>query len=192
VVAFHMSHYRQFIRIMQIAPNGDRMVLVTCFAFTILIDMVAGVTVGIVLSCFLLMQRVARLTHSQVSDHSGGHHRKLRHLRLPEGVMVYHINGLVFFGTVEKALERISFITDDIHTLIIDMEDVPLVDMTGLVALKTMIMDIHSRNQEIILCGNAGVIGKVMQKLPLSARHRLKTAETIDQAIALVSQEQAD
>lgn len=185
-VAYRMSHWRQFRRTIEIAPKSDTIVLIACFAFTVFIDMVAGVTVGVVLACFLLMQRVAHLTHSQVSHNATGHHRKLRHLALPDNVMVYHINGLVFFGTVENALERIGFVKGDIETLIIDMEDVPLIDMTGLVAMKTMIVDVQRKIKTVILCGDREVIGMILQKLPLSARHKLKVTETVDQVAALL------
>ncbi len=190
-VAYRMSHWRQFLRTIQIAPKSDTIVLIACFGFTVFIDMVAGVTVGVVLACFLLMQRIAHLTHAQVSHNATGHHRKLRHLSLPDDVMVYHINGLVFFGTVENALERIGFVRGDIKTLIIDMEDVPLIDMTGLVAMKTMILDIQSKNRAIILCGDHEITDKILQKLPLSAKHKLKVTETMDKAVALISEEKA-
>jgi SulP family sulfate permease len=185
-VAYRMSHWQQFIRTIRIAPHSDTIVLIACFGFTVFVDMVAGVTVGVVLACFLLMQRISHLTHAQVSHNATGHHRKLRYLSLPDDVMVYHINGLVFFGTVENALERIGFVRGDIKTLIIDMEDVPLIDMTGLVAMKTMILDIQSKNRAIILCGDHEITDKILQKLPLSAKYKLKVTETMDQAVALI------
>ena len=186
-VAYRMSHWQQFVRTIRIAPKSDTIVLIACFGFTVFIDMVAGVTVGVVLACFLLMQRIAHLTHSQVSHNATGHHRKLRHLSLPDDVMVYHINGLVFFGTVENALERIGFVRADIKTLIIDMEEVPLIDMTGLVAMKNMILDIRNKNKEVILCGDHGITSMIVQKLPLSVRYKLKVAETIDEAVKLIA-----
>jgi len=182
-VAYRMSHWRQFIRTIQIAPRSDTIVLIACFGFTVFIDMVAGVTVGVVLSCFLLMQRIAHLTYSQVSHNATGHHRKLKHLKLPDDVMVYHISGLIFFGTVENALERIGSVQSDIKTLIIDMEDVPLIDMTGLVAMKAMILDLQSQNRSIILCGSRDVTGKILQKLSGKATHVLKVTETVENAV---------
>lgn len=189
-VAYRMSHWRQFRRTIEIAPRSDAIVLITCFGFTVFIDMVAGVTVGVILACFLLMQRVAHLTHSQVSHNATGHHRKLRHLTMPDNVMVYHINGLVFFGTVENALERIGFVKGDIETLIVDMEEVPLIDMTGLVAMKAMIVDMQRKIKTVILCGNREVTDMLLHKLPLSARHKLKVTETVDQATALIGNQE--
>ncbi len=95
MVAYRMSHWRQFRRTIEVASRSDTIVLLACFGFTVFIDMVAGVTVGVVLSCFLLVKRIANLTQSDVSHASTGHHRKLQHVTLPDDVMVYHISGLL-------------------------------------------------------------------------------------------------
>ncbi|MBY0407878.1 MAG: STAS domain-containing protein, partial [Rickettsiales bacterium] len=187
MVAYRMSHWEQFVRTLHIAPRSDTIVLVACFGFTVFVDMVAGVTVGVVLACFLLMQRVAQLTHAQVSHNASGHHRKLRHLSLPDDVMVYHINGLVFFGTVESALESVGFVHDAIKTLIIDMEDVPLIDMTGLVAMKNMILDVQGKNRAVILCGAPEITDNILLKLPVGAKYPLKVARSVAQAIEMVT-----
>jgi sulfate permease, SulP family len=185
-VAYRMSHWRQCLRTIQIAPKSDTIVLLACFGFTVFIDMVAGVTVGVVLACFLLVKRIANLTQSSVSHASTGHHPKIRHLNLPDDVMVYHINGLVFFGTVEIAFDRIGFIHDHIKTLIIDMEDVPLIDMTGLVAMKTMILDVQTNNRSIILCGDHEITDKILQKLPLSAKYKLSVIDSLEHAVMMI------
>lgn len=184
-VAYHMSHWRQFIRTTQIAPRSDTIVLIACFGFTVFIDMVAGVTVGVVLACFLLVKRMASLTQFEISHTSTDHHR-IKHLNLPEEVMIYHINGSLFFGTVEKAFDRISFVRDNIKTLVIDMENVPLIDMTGLVAMKTMILDVQSKNIAIVLCGNHEITDKILQKLPAITRQQLKVVATIAEAAELI------
>ena len=186
-VAYRMSHWRQFLRTIQIAPRSDTIVLIACFGFTVFIDMVAGVTVGVVLACFLLVKRVSNLTQSNVSHASTGHHQKLKHLTLPEDVMVYHINGSLFFGTVETALERTGFILDHIKMLIIDMEDVPLIDMTGLVAMKTLILDYQNKSRMIVLCGRREVTDMILKKLPPIAQEQLMITETLNQALMMIS-----
>jgi sulfate permease, SulP family len=185
MVAYRMSHWRQFMRIIQIAPRSDTVVLLTCFGFTILIDMVAGVTAGVVLACLLLLKRMAALTQSAISHTSHGHHHTITHLPLPDEVMVYHINGPLFFGTAEKALDCMDIIGDTITTLIIDMENVPLIDMTGLVAMKTMMLDVLAKNKRIILCGNREITGKICRKLPPDVRAEIKITETAREALTI-------
>jgi len=53
LTAYNMSHYRQFYRILTIAPRQDIIVLLACFGLTVFVDMVAGVSVGVMLAALL-------------------------------------------------------------------------------------------------------------------------------------------
>lgn len=57
VVAYKMSHYKQFYGILRNGENSEIIVLLGCFAFTVLFDMVAGVAVGIILSVAIYAKR---------------------------------------------------------------------------------------------------------------------------------------
>ncbi|MDX2095472.1 MAG: SulP family inorganic anion transporter [Alphaproteobacteria bacterium] len=190
-VAYRMSHWRQFLRTMQIAPRADIIVLVACFGFTVFIDMVAGVTVGVVLACFLLVQRVAVLTHADISHGPNQRHHKIKALDLPDDTLVYHINGALFFATVEKALDRAMFIQGHINTLVLDMEAVPLIDMSGLVAMKTLILDMHRKGMRVIMCGPSSVLYKILQKLPAEIAGIVTAVESLDQAATLAREAHA-
>lgn len=186
-IAHHMSHHRQFMRIIQIAPKSDTITLLICFGLTAFVDMIAGITAAVILSCFLLVKRIANLTHANLSHASTGHHHKTKHFKFPENVMVYHINGALFFATAEKATDLTELVMDYVTVLIIDMEDVPLIDMSGMVAMKSMILDMKAANKNIILCGNQEVTTKIWQKLSVSDRHNVKIADNLTQASTLIN-----
>lgn len=57
MVAYRMSHLKQFIHIIRTAPRSDVIILVGCFIPTVLIDMVAGVTAGMVLAGLFLARQ---------------------------------------------------------------------------------------------------------------------------------------
>lgn len=184
VVAYRMSHIKQFIRTIKIAPKSDVMVLLTCFALTVFVDMVAGVSVGIVLASFLFMKHIAELTRIEING-LGPTPEVISSQLLPDNVMVYRIDGPLFFGTVEKAYDRYQFVHDHIHTLVIDMEHVPLIDMTGLVAMKSMLNTIAREGRVIILCGKKEITDKIMQKIsgtPIVRTH-ISTATSVKEAI---------
>jgi SulP family sulfate permease len=183
ITAWRMSHARQFIRILKIAPRSDSIVLLTCFGLTVFVDMVAGVSVGIVLASFLFMKRISEMTQVDLSLLSNGMENRDQHL-LPDNVMVFRIDGPLFFGTVEKAYDRYNFIHDYVSCLIIDMEHVPLIDMTGLVAMKSMLTAIAREGREVILCGTHDITDKIMLKIagPLTAH--VKTAASVKQALS--------
>jgi SulP family sulfate permease len=184
VVAYRMSHWRQFKTTLEVAPRSDSVVLIACFGFTVFIDMVAGVTVGIILACFLLLKRITNLTKVDVSHSSTGHHHKIKHLTIPDDMMVYHIDGSLFFGTAEQAFDRMDFVKD-INTLVIDMENVPLIDMTGLIAMKTMILDMHSRQINVVLCGASEITDSIMRKVPSHIKHLVSVCSSIEEAVLL-------
>jgi len=73
MVAFRMSHARQFLHIVRTAPASDVVVLIGCFIPTVLIDMVAGVTTGMVLAGFFLAKKfrksgIAKAAHEEEKD----------------------------------------------------------------------------------------------------------------------------
>ncbi len=67
------------------------------------------------------------------------------------------------------------------------MEDVPLIDMTGLVAMKNMILDVQRNHRTVILCGKPDITDKILQKLPLSAEHKMKVTQTVEEAVSFTA-----
>ncbi len=148
--AYRMSHWRQFVRTMHIAPGSDRVVLLICFLLTVFVDMIAGVGVGMIAASFLLMKRVADATHVEM-ELPGNHAEPLQ--EAPPGTFIYRIRGPLFFGTIEKALDRSSFDQESLNCFIFDLSQVPFIDMTGLVALKSLLSGIATPERRIYFAG---------------------------------------
>jgi len=134
LVAYNMSEIKHFIHILKVAPRSDVMVLLTCFTLTVVFDMVIGVSVGIVLAALLFMRRMAVLTSVQAVGHE---HKTAGHL--PKEIMLYEIAGPLFFGAAQRAMDAIARVTPDVKVVIFMMDRVPVMDVTGLVALETTI-----------------------------------------------------
>ncbi len=149
IVAWNISEMKHFRNILKVAPASDIVVLLTCFGLTVAIDMVVSVSVGIILAAFLFMQRMADI--AQFKTHSTLH-PSLK-LPLPEDVMVYEIAGPLFFGAAEKAVSSLTRINSGIRFVVLDMAGVPVMDMTGLVALDSIIRTLHARHTCVILSG---------------------------------------
>lgn len=191
VTAYRMSHMKQFIRTIKIAPSSDSIVLLTCFGLTVFIDMVAGVVVGVVLASLLFMKRISDLTEFNFTSANGNGVDK-NNIALPDNVMVYRINGPLFFGTVEKAFDRYRFVHDHVDTLVIDMENVPLIDMTGLVAMKSMLTGIAREGREVILCGKKDVTHRILKKISdQPIRLHIKTVTTVEEAVNMIKSKAA-
>jgi sulfate permease, SulP family len=151
IVAWNMSDAKGFMRLLQIAPRGDLLVLFVCFGLTVLFDMTISVTAGLILAAMLFIRQMAELTGAElVEDHQ-------QHIRvnapLPEHVVIYDINGPLFFGAAEKAMKTLQIVHSDVQVLILDMQDVSLMDVTGMMALEALINDLNKNNVLVIISG---------------------------------------
>lgn len=149
--------------------------------------MVAGITVGVVLACFLLIKRIATITQLHVSHINSGYHHKVKNYLIPPNTIIYHIDGSLFFGNVEQLVEQIEMVAPQIHTFIIDLEDVPFVDMSGLIAIKRMITDLDKNKKQIILCAKKKTSSRIYKKLNLDLKNSIKITENLEQAINRLS-----
>jgi len=153
LVAWNMSELKHFRHIFQVAPGSDILVLLVCFGLTVVFDMVIAISVGVVLAALLFMNRMAELT--------GGKHIEADHPHLesplPEGVRLYEVSGSLFFGAAEKAMSALHDIGAQPRAVIINIEDVTVMDVSGLVALDSAIERLRSDN---ILVAIAGVHGQ--------------------------------
>src|SRR5450432_3421572 len=101
-----MSEAKHFGHILRVAPRSDALVLVTCFALTVVFDMVVAVSVGVVLAALMFMRRMAEITQARLTG--GGEDDRAAGNEIPEGlekkVAIYDIAGPLFFGAAQKAM----------------------------------------------------------------------------------------
>ena len=144
MVAWNMSETRHFIRILRVAPRDDVMTLMTCFSLTVIFDMTVAVAVGMGLAAMLFIRRSIVLTDS----------RKLEHIHdenLPKEIIIYDINGPLFFGSAQKAVHNITSVTPDVRVIILDMSEVTMIDMSAIIAMETIVKDLGKRNISLII-----------------------------------------
>ncbi|WP_328731340.1 STAS domain-containing protein [Vreelandella azerica] len=161
-----MSEARHFVRTLRSAPFDDVAILVTCFGLTVIFDMVLAVGVGIALAAALFIRRMALLTQSDRVDTR----RDISLVTLPDGVAVYNIDGPLFFGAAEKALASLRVADPTIKTLILDMHDVPSMDVTGIMALEALLDDMARDNVRVIL---VGLKARMILKLRRAGIHKV-------------------
>jgi SulP family sulfate permease len=147
VVAWNMSEAKHFIRTVKIAPRDDVTVLLLCFSLTVIFDMTIAVAVGMGLAAMLFIRRSITLTQSSVveHDHSGQN--------LPASVIVYDINGPLFFGSAQKALKTISIVRPEVRVVILDMTEVMMMDMSAIIAMESIRNNLQKRNIGLVVNG---------------------------------------
>lgn len=149
LIAYNMSEIRHFRHILRIGPKSDVIVLLLCFSLTVIFDMVVGVMVGIMLASLLFMKRMSAVTSSKILEPK----EAMSLSNIPKEVMLYDINGPLFFGAAEKAMEIMNQAHQNVKAVFFLMEDVIAMDVTGLVALESAIKNLLSHHRKIYLIG---------------------------------------
>jgi SulP family sulfate permease len=149
MVAWRMSDVRHFRHVVRTAPRSDIAVLLACFLLTVAFDMVVGVTAGFVLASLLFMRRIAEMTGTRLVR---GEHPLLR-APIPPGVLVYEVEGPLFFGAAEKAMTALHTIHKEARALVLDLDGVLVVDATGLVNLQSVLDRMKKSRVPVVLTG---------------------------------------
>lgn len=141
-VAYNMSGWREFVRLVKNSPKSDTIVLVTTFILTFAFDIVLAIEVGIVLAAMLFMKRMSDVT--QVTSwkyldsdvDADNDPDAIRFKKVPKNTLVYEINGPMFFAAADQFL-RITT-KPGIKCVIIRMRSVPAMDVTALRTLENI------------------------------------------------------
>lgn len=146
MVAWNMSEARHFLRILRIAPGDDIAVLLICFLLTVLFDMTLAVGIGMGLAAALFINRSISLASTRRVES----HPEL-HGELPTGVLVYEIDGPLFFGSAHKAIKSISDVLGEVRVVILDMGAVNMLDMSAIAALDAITSQLEKRQVVLVI-----------------------------------------
>ncbi len=160
VVAYNMSEWREFIAQLKM-PYSDVIVLLTTFFLTVVFDLTIAIEVGMVLSALLFMKRMADVTNVGViskefdekleTDDSGVN--SISNKKIPDGVVIYEINGPFFFGAASKFKEAIRVVNKKTKVMILRLRNVPAIDSTGIATLEDFYYDCMKHSTVLVLSG---------------------------------------
>ena len=179
VVAWNMSEVKHFVNILKVAPKHDVYVLLTCFVLTVLLDMQIAVAVGIGLASILFIKRTIDLYSIELVN------TKLSiHPNIPENIAIYDINGPMFFGAAQNAINILFDTKEDINIIILNMQNVNMIDMTGIVALKSIVNNFEDKDKKLIFSGLNERILKKLEKANFNINKKnLTSFSNIEEAI---------
>lgn len=155
VVAYNMGEWHFFGRLKQ-WPRSDATVFLTAFGLTTLLDLTVAVGIGLVLTSFFLMKRMADTTQVDTPDtalDTEEAYGRITPDQIPRGVMIFRVFGVFFFGAADKletALQRAGGLPE---VLILRMRSVQAIDATGLNALEDLHDKLKAAGKHLILCG---------------------------------------
>jgi sulfate permease, SulP family len=150
VVAWNMSEVPHVLRLLQRAPKPDVAVLLLTFLLTVFVDLVVAVNVGVIVAALLFMRRSADAVNVELHSDSGAGPAPTP-VSQKEGVLVYIIEGPLFFGAAEKLERALVHIRRQARVLVLRLGQVPFADATGITALEDMITDFRRRGAAVVL-----------------------------------------
>ena len=153
-VAFRMSEWHTFIELWR-GPRADFGVLVTAFGLTVVFDLTIGVGAGMVMAVVLFMRQMEEVTHVRIvtpeSEVEGAGSHSILGKDVPEGVILFRIEGPLFFAAAEK-LERALNASGGVPRVVIfRMRNVPAMDASGLHAFEVAVDKLHRQKSKVYL-----------------------------------------
>ncbi|MEZ6017636.1 MAG: SulP family inorganic anion transporter [Planctomycetota bacterium] len=186
-VAWNMAELPHIARVLRTAPRSDSAVLLVCLTLTVAFDMTTAVGVGVTLASFLFMRRMielggARFLEPQDSKVGGA---------TPAGVAVYEIAGPLFFGAAHKATATLSGLDRaQTQVLVLELSNVPSIDATGIVNLRSTIERLGQTGIHVVLTGLQAAPSRDLRRaglFDLGAKHKVTTRPTLLEGLELAA-----
>ena len=172
VVAYNMSELKHFARMVRRAPRADVVILVITFVLTVFADLVVAVNIGVILATLHFLRRMAASV--EVKPVAG---RELAQAlgqtedaSLPDGVLVYAIDGPFFFAAVEQFEHALAVTHSDPRAVVIRLGRVPFMDITGLQALEEVADKLRRRGVRVVMCEANDLVRSKLERAGIPAR----------------------
>jgi SulP family sulfate permease len=194
VVAWNMSEHEHFRHTLS-APKGDRAVLLATFLLTVLVDLTVAIEVGMVMAAFVFMFRMAdvveinsglKLVDEDEDEPAAPGADAAQRARLPKGVEVFQIAGPLFFGTSSRLDNLLDQFFHPPKVFILRMRLVPIIDASGVHALKALDQRCRHRGIVLVASGLQPQPRRVLEKMSVRPREgELYFVEDFERALAL-------
>lgn len=165
MVAWNMSEMSHFIRLIK-GPSSDRLILLTAFVLTVFVDITIAITFGMILASFLFMKQMSSVSKTipltKLFREKGGDFPEesdpdaISKKIVPEGVEVYEIEGPFFFGAADMLKDLLSGAMKPPKVFILRMRHVPLIDASGMYALREFYDKCKKEGTTLLLSGIRG------------------------------------
>jgi SulP family sulfate permease len=127
---------------------------------------------------------VKEATEQELQTHDfvrSGYHQ------LPDDVLVFTVEGPLFFGAMENFERAIASSNSEPKHLIIRLKWVPFIDITGLQTLEEVIEDFKKRGVNVILSGaNERVFRKLKKARIIDLINKKNNFKSLAEALVLV------
>jgi sulfate permease, SulP family len=187
VVAWNMSEFPHVWRLVRGSPAPDVGILLLTFLLTVFVDLVVAVNVGVILGALFFMRRMALAVNVEleVPTLPATSGLNLDEDRSAHGVVIYNIDGPLFFGAAEKLERTLAHIQRPASILVLRMSGVPFVDATGILAIEEIIIDFTKHGASVLLVEVRPNVLRKLERAGLIAQLGAENLlDTLEQALA--------
>ena len=155
-VAVRMAEAHTFIELWR-GPRADFAVMATAFSLTVIFDLTIGVGAGMLMAVVLFLRQMESISHirlvTQESEPESAGANSLRGKSIPEGVVLYRMEGPLFFAAAENLDQALRGSGGKPKIVIFRMRNVPAMDASGLRAFRIAVEKLHRDRVKILLTG---------------------------------------
>jgi SulP family sulfate permease len=169
--AWNMASFKKNKYIL-LAPKSDSFVFMATILITLLVDIVAAVETGLILSAFLFIRRSIETTTAEVFSKTV----KSTEYDKKECECV-KIRGHLFFGAAPILHSALKSLPKTHDTIYIDMNNVPFIDVTGANVLKEFVTEMKGLNINATICGLNKRTMKALKKMDMNNELEGKLSE---------------
>lgn len=139
-------------------PKADAVVLVLVLLITTFGSLIQAVGIGVVLACILFMKKASDLGEEGIvmesiedlKDEKPWQDELPFYENYKDKVLIKHLNGPLFFGFTTHLKNQVADMDKKIEVLIFRMDQVPLIDQSGLYTLEDIVFDLELRGVEVL------------------------------------------
>lgn len=144
ITAYNMGNW-QIFRMLRRYSIRYRIIMLTTFLLTVLLDLTVAVQVGLVLASITFIYRMSSVTHIDPIE--------LSKEDTDAGIVAYRIFGTLFFGDVGKMEKLSDFKHSAPKVMILELHQVIAIDRTGLETIEGLHRALKRHGGRLILCG---------------------------------------
>lgn len=155
------------------SPVPDTVVMLTTIAITVFVDLITAVEVGMVMAAFLFVHRMSELGMVTANDLEGNasvHLDEETKAQLDKNkIVIYDIEGALFFGAARSFVDNLEK-NFDVNVVILDVENVPVIDTTGAVALENIVHRLYADDKRLLIVGIRPKVRQVLYNLGVTQK----------------------
>src|SRR5450432_1878698 len=154
VVAVRMAEAHTFVELWR-GPRSDFAVMVAVFGLTVVFDLTIGVGAGMIMAMVLFLRQMESVSHIRLvtseSEPEAAGANSIRGKDIPEGVVLYRMEGPFFFAAAENLDVALRGSGGKPKIVIFRMRNVPAMDASGLHAFRIAIEKLRRDGVKIFL-----------------------------------------